>query len=301
MTRFEVKLTGWIAWRDSESAIKCCSLLKNNKFTYYKPDIELGFNDERRLLALIQVTCPVNTSMSQVKGVALQYEDQNCPMDRQMYIMPYVLKPPQKNDSFGICLKLLYGQNIDIVNLKTWIEYYMELGVDKVFMYTYNISKTTHDVLNYYTNKGFIDKRPYDYPMKQTHQVGEVTTRYFVSEHVITYDCYRRFTGYQYIAIVDMDEFIVPNKHDNLKSMMTYLTQTYPKAAGFTLSSYIFLKDNVTLSNNSQSLPDIEKYFYRTRSLEVKGGRLKNIVIPHRIHPIRYQTHLFYPLPGYTR
>ncbi|KAL4227242.1 hypothetical protein ACF0H5_012687 [Mactra antiquata] len=166
--RYEVKLTGWVDGNKSIPTIKCCTLLYNgDSFSYYEPDIQIG-NQGVVPLAITQISCPVNSSMDNVKGIAIQFSDQDCPQNGQLYVKPYVPKPPEKEHSFGICLKLLYGQNINIVNLKTWIEYYIELGVDKVFMYTYNISKTTKDVLNYYGKKGFLERRPYDYPLKTT-------------------------------------------------------------------------------------------------------------------------------------
>ncbi|KAL4240174.1 hypothetical protein ACF0H5_000968 [Mactra antiquata] len=166
ISRSDIKITGWITGLHRETSIKCCTLLYNGDLvTHYNPE---RLNDRViRDISGTQISCPVNASMNNVKAVALQFGDQDCPMDGQLYIKPYVPKPPEKEDSFGICLKLLYGQNINIVNLKTWIEYYIELGVDKVFMYTYNISRTTKDVLNYYGKKGFLERRPFDYPMKQ--------------------------------------------------------------------------------------------------------------------------------------
>ncbi|KAL4227241.1 hypothetical protein ACF0H5_012686 [Mactra antiquata] len=300
ITRSDIKITGWVTELHRETSIKCCTLLYNGDlFTHYSPD---RMNERViRGISGTQISCPVNSSMNNVKGIAIQFSDQDCPQNGQLYVKPYVLKPPEKKDSFGICLKLLYGQNINIVNLKTWIEYYIELGVDKVFMYTYDISKTTKDVLNYYGKKGFLERRPFDIPFNQTFIVGRKTSIYFQMERVIVYDCYQRFTGYKYFAVVDLDEFIVPRKHNNIKQMMEYLMNAHPKAAGYTLKPYLFIKEKSLALNSTEDVSDIAQYVYRSPVVTGPHTRQKNILIHGRIKLKSLTTHAYKPDLNYER
>jgi hypothetical protein len=74
------------------------------------------------------------------------------------------------------------------------------------------------------------------------------------------------------------------------------ITRQYPKAAGFTLKSFIFAKDwNKTVATSGS---DIVQYLRRTPALYT---RQKNILIPGRVQPKSLDTHEFEPETGYER
>ena len=42
----------------------------------------------------------------------------------------------------------------------------------------------------------------------------------WVDEQVTVFYCMQRYHGYKHVGIMDVDEFIVPSKHDNYKQML---------------------------------------------------------------------------------
>lgn len=160
----EVKLQGWQAAKIRQSNIKCCILSKSNHVSEY-------FNPKRiwqhKTLSLLgsQISCPINSSLYNVKGVTLQFAKKNCTNNLSEYIKPLIPKLQTKNNSFAICLKILYGR-IDDDNLINWIEYYREMQVDKIFMFTYNITNRTQAILEHYYQLGLVEWRHFDFPWK---------------------------------------------------------------------------------------------------------------------------------------
>ncbi|KAL4228749.1 hypothetical protein ACF0H5_011792 [Mactra antiquata] len=291
----EFKLSGWMASKHSNTVIKCCIIMNSGALIeYYRPFRCRGRNIS---LTSSQITCPIQSPLQDVKGIALQFAGRKC---QQKNIKPSVPIKPTNNESFAICLKILFGQ-VDVGLLVEWLEYNRLIGVDKIFMFTYNITREVSDVLKQYINVGFVEKRPYSYPSNKEYQVGEKLRSYWEDEQVVVYDCYQRLSLYRYISIIDMDEFIVPRKHDNIKDMMRYLMTIYPRAGGFSITPYLFLKNvhqNISsVKNNS----NIGRYFERTRGLKGAKSRTKNIVLPSRISTKGYHTHRFLPVLDYKK
>lgn len=159
----EIRMNGWEALKHRHAFIKCCYLWNNNKFTQF-------INPQRSYwklayrLAATQYTCPIKGQFKDLIGISINFKKKKCPTDHTVYVEPEVaLKPPKR--SFAICVKIVYG-SIDLQSFVHWIEYYREMKVHKIFMYTYNISKEALGVINRYTKEGFVDSRPFNYPWK---------------------------------------------------------------------------------------------------------------------------------------
>ncbi|XP_053390443.1 uncharacterized protein LOC128553331 [Mercenaria mercenaria] len=292
----EIKLNGWEGMKHRNMKIKCCVLWNSNKFTYYLAPEKIYWKKSR--LPATQFTCPIRGPLIDVRGITLEFSKKKCPRDESVYIKPFLPKVQPKH-SFAICVKIVYG-NIDMKLLVDWMEFYREMKVDKVFMFTYNLTNNIETVLQHYTNIGFLDRRHFDFPWKKDglmkREVGVKSPNVWQDEQVVVFDCYQRLHGYTYIAIVDLDEFLLPRRHKDIKGMMRNLTEQFPKAAGFTFKSYIFAKDwNKTVTTSGS---DIVQYLRRTPALYT---RQKNVLIPGRIRPDSIDTHEFEPLEGYER
>ena len=159
-----VKLNGWQFITHKSIPIKCCVLSSfNNVSEYFHP--RRTYQNKRLVLLGTQISCPVKGRLQDVRGVTLQYLRQKCPENRQEYLRPLTPEVPSKNVSMVICLKLLYGKiaNMDLIY---WIEFYLELGVDKIFMFVYNIGNKTRTILTHYYNLGVLEWRNFNYPIK---------------------------------------------------------------------------------------------------------------------------------------
>ncbi|XP_060594369.1 uncharacterized protein LOC132748749 [Ruditapes philippinarum] len=292
----EIKLNGWEAMKHRLASIKCCVLWNTDKFSYFKDPEKIFWKSSR--LAATQFTCPIRGPLVDVRGVTLEFRKKPCPRDESVYVKPFLPKL-QPKESFAICVKIVYGV-VDMKLLVDWMEYYREMKVDKVFMFTYNLTRNIETVLQHYTNTGFLERRHFDFPWKKDglmkREIGVKMPSVWQDEQVVVFDCYQRLQGYTYISIIDLDEFLLPRKHSNIKKMMNDITRQYPKAAGFTLKSFIFAKDwNKTVATSGS---DIVQYLRRTPALYT---RQKNILIPGRVQPKSLDTHEFEPETGYER
>lgn len=89
---------------------------------------------------------------------------------------------------------------------KEWIEYHLMLGVDHFYLYNNNSEDNYQDVLKEYVDKGIVTLEEYpDIPV----QPGAY-------QH--WYDNYRNETDW--VSFLDIDEFFVPLKHNNLKEWL---------------------------------------------------------------------------------
>ncbi|KAL4233243.1 hypothetical protein ACF0H5_007927 [Mactra antiquata] len=294
--RKEIFLNGWEARKHRWVDKKCCVWWQTNRISsYYKPS-SLYWKRSGNLPAT-QYTCPIKGPLINVLGVKLEFGRSKCPRDRTLY-QKVEIPLQHANESIGLCSKIVYG-NIDAKLLVDWMEFYREMNVDKVFMFTYNLTRQVETILDYYSSIGFLERRLYDYPWKaagaMTRQIGRKTPSVWQDEQVTVFDCAQRLQGYTYVAIIDLDEFLLPRKHKNIIHMMRFLTKLYPTAAGFSFKSFIFVKDwEPVMSNKS----DIYKYQRRTPALYT---REKNIIIRQRIETGSLHTHEFLPKSGYNK
>lgn len=162
--RSEIKLNGWQALKHKYVSIKCCILWSSGGISeYFNPNR----THQKKQLSLLgcQIACPVPRPLNHVKGITLQFARKPCTEDKSDYLQPLVPAKPAYSDSFVICLKLLYG-NIEGPSLIYWIEYYVEMKVDKIFTFTYNISAETEEILNHYYMMGILEWRQFDFPWK---------------------------------------------------------------------------------------------------------------------------------------
>ncbi|CAC5426787.1 unnamed protein product [Mytilus coruscus] len=113
-------------------------------------------------------------------------------------------------------------------------------------------------------------------------------------QQVALYHCLETFQGYDFVANVDFDEFIV---HSHFKQFKDYLKNDlmprYPTAAGFTLNHSYFIED---WGVSGDGFLQISRFVKR---LDPRLLNYKNIVIPSRIVDIH--THNLKEKPGYTR
>lgn len=161
--RRELKLNGWEAIKHSKMETKCCVLWNSDKYSKYKSPDKIYWKKSR--LQAAQFTCPIKGPLIDVKGVTLEFNGKQCPTEEGVYIKPYLPKV-QMNKSFAICVIIVYGI-VDMRLLVDWLEFYREMKVDKVFMYTYNLADNIEKIINHYVSIGFLDRRQFDFPWKK--------------------------------------------------------------------------------------------------------------------------------------
>ncbi|MDH8701013.1 hypothetical protein M2138_000351 [Dysgonomonadaceae bacterium PH5-43] len=94
---------------------------------------------------------------------------------------------------------------------KEWIDWHQKLGIDKFFIYDNESSDNTKEILTPYIESGLIE---------YTYWEGE-------KEQLATYDdCLRKHRlDCSWIAMIDLDEFIVPSTHKTISEVLFGLEQ----------------------------------------------------------------------------
>ena len=112
-----------------------------------------------------------------------------------------------------------------------WIETLKILGADTIFLYNLQVHPNVSQVLEYYVKSGIVDLTPLSLPGDQSnipylrHLYLKARLRNKRWNELIPYnDClYRNMYRYKYIALLDIDEIIIPKNFSNWKEMMNQL------------------------------------------------------------------------------
>ncbi|EFX71699.1 hypothetical protein DAPPUDRAFT_308784 [Daphnia pulex] len=156
-------------------------------------------------------------------------------------------KVPAEKKRFAVCVKGLDFLQVDLsVRLVEWIELLGLLGADKIFLYELEVHPNISRVLKYYQKMGRVDLTPISLPGDQPNLPG-LRHLYLKSKiinkrqnELIPYnDClYRNLNSYDYIALLDTDEVIMPREVSTWNELMERVLAKAP--AGQPFASYNF-------------------------------------------------------------
>jgi len=118
----------------------------------------------------------------------------------------------------GVCVAMTYGA-LDAVNLVEWFEMNILLGVIEFNMYMSRVDLPTKAVLQYYVRRGVLRLNevgpPVEFWCKWCQKLATIS---------VLNDCmYRNMYRYDYIMVVDVDEFLIPRKHRTLPQLIAHL------------------------------------------------------------------------------
>ena len=146
-----------------------------------------------------------------------------------------IIKGPQgpPKHQFGICIPPLFG-NLKQEILIEFVELSRILGAEYFYFYNHNISPEMKMVLDYYQTKNITSVIPWTLPER----VGDKVIWYH-GQLLAHNDClYRSMTLVSFLAIHDVDEFIIP--HTSAKTWQDILPQLLGNHCGFTFQSSFF-------------------------------------------------------------
>lgn len=106
--------------------------------------------------------------------------------------------------------------------LKEWLDYHLSIGVDHFYLYNNNSTDDYGTVLAPYVEDGLVTlvDFPYDYAQMKAYE-----------------DCYTRYREESnWISFLDVDEFICPKKHENIKTWL----RGYDKYPGVMINWLMF-------------------------------------------------------------
>jgi Glycosyltransferase family 92 len=166
---------------------------------------------------------------------------------------------------FGVCCKsLTYGDRKTVIRFIEWVHLLRILGADKITLFNRHVHPELFKIMNYFQDKGYIEFSPFLEPsgVSTSLQASPQTYMLEMMQHT---DCfYRTRHLYDYIAVMDIDEVIIPMKtedytwHDLVKNFD--LSQGYVS----------FFSKNRIMPNLGKLLhADIPDYHYMLQHTEV--------------------------------
>lgn len=216
---------------------------------------------------------------------------------------------PKEKKGFAVCVKGLDFLHEDLsVRLVEWIELLNLLGADKVFFYELQVHPNISKVLNYYENEGKVHVTPINLaggqpngPSFQHLYLTKKTNNKRQNEVIPYNDCfYKHMYEYRYIALLDIDEVIMPVDGMTWKELMDKIL---PKAlkinkderASYNVRNVYFLDD---LLHNHGWFKEIPRYMhmlqhvYRAKNFTKPGQYVKcfhnteKVLILHNHYPL---------------
>ncbi|XP_043659340.1 uncharacterized protein LOC122623992 [Drosophila teissieri] len=133
---------------------------------------------------------------------------------------------PQRPKRIGVCVKYLNFPNVDMSDrFVEWLELMRLLGASKVTAYDIgHLMPNTRRTLDHYTRPedGLLELRPFRFP-NETAEHEQF--RLMVVEVLLYNDClYRSLYDFDFVAVVDVDEVIMPlGEHHSWQDLLGYL------------------------------------------------------------------------------
>lgn len=156
---------------------------------------------------------------------------------------------PEKKERFAVCVKGLDFLYEDMsVRLVEWLELLRLLGASKVFLYDLEVHPNITKVIDFYRGQGLVELTKITLPGNQPNLPGfrhlylKKKLTFKRQNELIPYnDClYRNLYSYEHVALLDIDEIIMPLKHSNWADMMDEALRVSLQEKNYTRASYNF-------------------------------------------------------------
>ena len=231
------------------------------------------------------------------------------PCDTATNNLRVVYNKPEKKKKFAVCVKGLDFLHEDLsVRLVEWIELLGILGADKVFFYELQVHPNISKVLHYYQNLDRVDVTPLTLPGGQPN-VPEFQHMYLLKKRgnkrqneLIPYnDCfYNNLYTYEYIALLDIDEVIMPVNTRSWQEMMDVVLPKARAAANKTRAFYkvqntYFFNDLIYDHGWFKDIPHymhMLQHVYRSKNFTKPNQYVKSFFNPETVLTL----HNHYPL-----
>ncbi|CAL1528156.1 unnamed protein product, partial [Lymnaea stagnalis] len=222
---FNVFLNGW-ARHESDMNFKCCLIRSlpggdpEDIITEVQSYVYHIYDQWVVDMQNAEFSCSIsNKQLSTIGGANFSYvtfAETSC-LRANKDVMR-IIYPQREAGAVGICLKISYDL-IDPEKLVEWFEYIRLMNVTKVFTYTFEVQPSSLKVLQYYQGKGLLDMQPIHpakskFGPKRGFKRPRFEQQAWTDEVMAANDCKHRMSGYDYVIVMDADEFILP--HGNL-------------------------------------------------------------------------------------
>lgn len=289
-----VRILGMINRIEPTVKTHCQFWFENNKEPVFTKVMEYKYiwykkwgNYKQGIFQPYLIACQIPPAYHKVVPSSVSVVEKVC--DSPTNNLRVIYNKPEKKKSFAVCVKGLDFLYNDLsVRLIEWIELLGLLGADKIFFYELQVHPNISKVLKYYEKMGKVDITPLTLPGGQPNIPG-FQHMYLVKKinhkrqnELIPYnDClYKNLYTYEYIALLDIDEVIMPIQGNTWADLMKIVLPKALKIKNETRASYnvrnvYFLDD---LLHQHGWFKDIPKYMHMLQHVY----RSKNYTKPNQ-------------------
>lgn len=236
------------------------------------------------------ITCKIPKPFHKIVPASISIVEEECQTATNNLRVIYNRPLDDEKKGFAVCVKGLDFLYDDLsVRLIEWIELLHILGAEKIYFYELQVHPNISKVLKYYEQHGMVHVTPITLPGGQPNVPGfqhmylTKKTNSKRQNEVIPYnDClYKNMYLYNFIALLDIDEVIVP-KHDyNWHDLMKRILEKSRKVKNGTYPSYNVRNVYFFHNKNKENLDiskDIPKYMHMLRHV----NRAQNFTKPNQ-------------------
>lgn len=181
--------------------------------------------------------------------------------------------PAGEKKDFAVCVKGMSLFYMDqSVRLVEWLELLFLLGADKVFLYDLGVHPNVSKVMNYYQELGRVQVTKLTLPGDQPNLLALISlylkhkATHKRQNEVIPYnDClYKNMNLYKFIALLDLDEVIMPKSSASWSTLMKKLSPEVMSGISHTNASYclrnVYFLDS--MQENHSRVQDVPHYMH---------------------------------------
>ncbi|XP_024123881.1 beta-1,4-galactosyltransferase galt-1-like isoform X1 [Oryzias melastigma] len=239
---FDIRIIG-IFKRDSIQPLHC-SFYCGGVFNQTTPAQILPHSDNFGYpYTATDVLCPLPKNCDASHVTLLTKPSEN--MSEHTFI-PVRNKNEKTRFNFTVCVSNLFGDYNNVLQFAQTLEMYKLLGVDRVVIYNTSCGPDLERLLQRYSQEGFVEMVPWpiDKFLKLTRgwrfTVNGGDLQYYGQLVTLNECMYRSMERSRYVLLNDIDEIIMPYKHDDLVSLMNTLEPQHPNVGEFLIENHIF-------------------------------------------------------------
>ncbi|TRY54393.1 hypothetical protein DNTS_023676 [Danionella cerebrum] len=198
--------------------------------------------------------------------------------------------------NFTVCISNLFGNYNNVLQFVQTIEMYKLLGVQHMVIYKTSCGPELDKLLKHYESEGFLEIVPWPIDQFLNPSPGWNFQKHggdlhYYGQLVTLNECiYRHMYQSKYLLLNDIDEIIMPYKHDNLQSLMEELQSVKPNVGVFLIENHIFPKTQFEVSgrfkrNEWSNIPGINimEHIYREPDRKTVFNPTKMIINPRKV------------------
>ena len=172
-----------------------------------------------------------------------------------------------QKDQFRVCIPPVFGLTLKkLTPLLRTFESNLFFGADRIVLYNHSLPADTESFLESYISEGKVELL--NWPLSRTGLLSQHQIHYH-GQNLAINDClYRNQGATHYLLITDLDELIVPRKHDTWRDLMNQLDAS-PGAGSFLFCHTHF-------DYNATNEPELYYFDEYRRSDRILTGRIRS-------------------------